>query len=128
MKRLAKFTTLFLLVSLPGTAWAGIYTDNLSKCLVRSTSKEDQLALIQWVFVAMAVHPAVQPYSKATPADREALTQKAGQLMQRLLTVDCRAEAILALKNEGTTTIENSFGTLGETAMTGPYERSRCRQ
>ena len=37
--------------------------------------------------------------------------------MKRLLTVDCRSTAIVAIKNEGDDAIESSFGVLGEAAF-----------
>ena len=102
-----------------GPASAGVFTDDLSKCLVAKTSPDDQTAFVQWIFSAMALHPAVQPLSNIPQAKRDELDSKAGQLMMRLMTVDCRPQLVSAVKYEGNSAIEGSFGVLGEVAMKG---------
>lgn len=61
-------------------AMAGIYTDDLSRCLVDKTSTEDKSVLVQWIFVAMAQHPSVVPLTKITPADVDRDNKAAGEL------------------------------------------------
>ena len=100
-------------------AEAGVYSDDLSKCLVSSSSSNDQIALMQWMFSAFALHPAVQPFSTITPAQRTDLNRKAAQLMQRLLVENCRMQAVAALKYEGPTSMEAAFATLGQVAARG---------
>lgn len=104
---------------LAGPAQAGVYTDDLSKCLVKSSTVSDQTDLVTWVFVAMTVHPAVQRYSSVTDEQRTASDKTAAALLQRLLTQDCRKEAVEALKYEGQSSIESSFSVLGQVAMRG---------
>lgn len=110
------------------TAFAGVYTDDLGKCLVRSSSADDQIALIKWVFLSMSAHPSVAPYSKFTPDDVAAINKAAGGLFQRLLTVDCRKEAVAALKYEGVSSLEGSFTLLGQIAMRGLMTDSHVAQ
>jgi hypothetical protein len=100
-------------------AHAGIYADDLSKCLVKSTSRQDQNELVVWVYLSMSAHPLVQPYAKVDEAQRDASNRKAAAQFERLLTKDCRAEAVAALKYEGASAIEPAFGTLGQVAMRG---------
>jgi len=120
MIRSIKSAVVCLIVCLSGSgASAGIYSDDLAKCLVKSSSADDQLVLIQWIFAAMALHPAVLPYANISAEQRVAFDTKAGQLMGRLMTVDCRNEEIAALKFEGPSSIEASFSVLGEVAMRG---------
>ncbi len=120
MFRFAKIAIPALLFCLPAAAAsAGVYADDMGKCLVKSLSAEDQTAFIQWIFVAMAAHPSVQPYANVTSDQRNALNKKTAQLVQRLETVDCRAETVAALKYEGAPALQSSFSLLGETAMTG---------
>jgi len=38
------------------SASAGVYADDLGKCLVASTTKDDRSNLIRWLFVAAAHH------------------------------------------------------------------------
>jgi len=102
-----------------GPASAGVFADDLSKCLVAKTSTDDQTAFVQWIFSAIALHPAVQPLSNIPQSKRDELDSKAGQLMMRLMTVDCRPQLVSALKYEGSNTIEIAFGVLGKVAMKG---------
>jgi len=101
------------------TALAGPYSDDLAKCLVKSSSEDDQIALMKWIFVALAQHPAVRPLSNISDSERVSDNAKAAALFERLLTKDCRAETVTALKYEGTSSIESSFSTLGQIAVGG---------
>jgi hypothetical protein len=98
---------------------AGVYSDDMSKCLVKSTSADDQLVFIQWVFSAMALHPGVKSMANISDEQRRELTAKTGALMIRLMTRDCRAETIAALKYEGGAAMEQSFALFGQAAMRG---------
>jgi hypothetical protein len=100
-------------------AAAGPYTDDLSKCLVRSTSGADQSTLMQWMFGLLALNPAVKADSVVTAPRREAYDRKAAALMERLMTVDCHKETVEAIKFEGNSAIEASFRVLGEVAFRG---------
>lgn len=95
---------------------AGVYADDLSKCLVKSASTDDQLLMVQWIFSGFSLHPAVQPLVSITPAQRASFDQGIAALFQRLLVNDCRSETIDALKYEGPSSMEVGFKTLGEVA------------
>ena len=113
----AKSITIALIASLSAsTAWAGVYTDDLSKCLVESTSTEDRTALVQWVFTAASAHPAISTLSTATPADVDSANQVIGVLFMKLLTESCRLQTQKALRFEGPATIQLSFTVLGQVA------------
>jgi hypothetical protein len=115
----------FAALALVVTCWAaapaqaGVYTDDLSKCLVKSATPDDQKNLILWIFTAMSSHPAVKAYSNIADSQRDAFNKQAGALMQRLLTVDCRTETVASLKYEGSQAIPAAFGILGQVAMRG---------
>ena len=100
-------------------ALAGVYTDDLGKCLVKSSSPQDQSKLVEWVFQAMALHPDVKPYATITPEQRDATNKVAAAMMERLVMVDCRKEAVEAMKYEGGSALESSFNVLGQVAMRG---------
>jgi hypothetical protein len=120
MRSLTGATLIGLSIYLGGQpAIAGVYTDDMSKCLVNSSTQADQTLLVQWIFSAMAFHPAVKPMANVTAEQATALTRKAAELSQRLLTVDCRKEVVTALKYEGTSSLEASFSVLGQVAMRG---------
>ena len=98
-------------------ASAGVFTDDLSKCLVRSATPEDNEVLTHWIFSAMSVHPTLKPYTSLTDAQRAGFDQQAAGLFERLLLNDCRKESVQAVKAEGTKAIETSFELLGSVAM-----------
>lgn len=102
-------------------ASASTYTDDMSKCLVKSATAEDRVALMRWVFLAMASSPTVKSMVNISAEQHSSIEKKAGALIQRLMTVDCRAETIAALKHDGESSIETAFGALGEDATTGLF-------
>lgn len=119
MRRLITSAVLAGALAVPGLASAGVYADDMSKCLVRSTNEADQAQLVGWIFAAISSHPSVKPMTNLTDAQRDAAIQKAGSLMQRLMLVDCRKQTVDALKYEGTGSIGQAFGVLGQAAMRG---------
>lgn len=117
MVRIAAAATALALLAQASAAQAGVYTDDLSKCLVKASSAEDRSDMVLWIYAATSLHPNVKPYSKVTEAQHEAVTKKAAALTQRLLTVDCRKETVEAIRYEGASTMEAAFGVLGQVAM-----------
>ncbi|WP_420137160.1 hypothetical protein [Sphingomonas sp.] len=116
---------LSLLGVIGGTpAAAGVYADELTKCLVAKASTADHEALVRWMFAAFAAGPAVKQLANITPEQRTSVTATAGSMFTRLLTQDCRSETIAALKYEGATAMETGFSALGTVAardlMTDP--------
>lgn len=100
-------------------AHAGVYTDDLTRCLVKATTPADQTDLIVWVFSAISVHPAIKSFSVLTEDQRVAYDKKMAALMTRLLTVDCKTETATAVKYEGAEAISTAFGAVGEAAFRG---------
>jgi hypothetical protein len=99
------------------TARAGVYGDDLSRCLVKSTTTDDQMAFMVWMFSALGAHPAVKGYTTFTDAQREAASAKAAALMQRLILEDCRKESVAAIRYEGETAVYAGFNTFGQAAV-----------
>ena len=99
------------------TASAGIYTDDLSRCLVKSTNDDDKTTLMKWIFGLISVSPAVNSMASITPEQHEALNKQGAALFNRLLFTDCHKEAVAAIKFEGDSAFETSFGVLGQVAM-----------
>jgi hypothetical protein len=104
------------LIALSSPAFAGLYTDDLSRCLVEKTTKEDKTALVQWIFVAMAQHPSVSSLQKVTADDVKLYNRKAGELFTRLLTETCVETSKKAIKYEGASAIQGAFQVLGQAA------------
>ena len=119
MKRLIAIAACAVSLSATTQVRAGVYTDDLTKCIVKSADESDRAKLIEFIFAAMAADPAVAAMSNITPERRAGLGRDFTRLSERLLLVDCRKEAIEALKNEGNSVIEASFTVLGSVAMRG---------
>jgi len=101
---------------LSGAAQAGPYTDNLSACLVGKSTMDDHVVIVQWMFAAMSRHPAVAPMGSVSDAQVDKANARMADLFSRLLTVTCRDQAKLALKNEGNLAMQQGFQALGQVA------------
>jgi hypothetical protein len=98
------------------SAQAGPYGDAFSKCLADSSSGKDRVMFVRWMFVALAAHPDLQSLSKVTPAEREGATRDMAGVVNRLILVDCRKEAVAVLQNEGELGFERGFESFGKLA------------
>lgn len=115
MKSLKIIALVFL--GLAANAYAGPFTDDMSKCLVKNTTQEDKEALIKWIYAAMSNHPSVKSLSNVSVKQGEELNKRAAELMVELLTQRCKVETQQAIKFEGETAIRTSFQILGQVAM-----------
>lgn len=105
-----------LTASVPAAAQAD---SALSQCLIAKTSPADRLLLVKWIFAVISASPQVKDLSTVTAAQRDALSKQAGGIFNRLVTADCRSQAVESLKQNGDTALEKAFGTLGEYSMEG---------
>ncbi len=99
-----------------GSAQAGLYSDDLARCLVESTTAADKNALVKWMFATAALHPAVKSIASVTDAERAQSTRSTAELFEKLLTESCRAQAQMAVKYEGTAALQTGFQMLGQVA------------
>lgn len=114
-----KAAVFLVLTSLPASIYAGPFSDEMSKCLVKSTSDADKSLLIQWVFAAMSAHPDVKALSNVSNEKGIDLNKRTAGLLVSLLTERCKAETQQAVKYEGPGVLKTSFQVLGEVAMQG---------
>jgi hypothetical protein len=98
-------------------ASAGVFADDLAKCLVASTTPRDQTDLVRWIFATAALHPGVSSIAAVSAEQRTAMARTVGELFERLLTESCRGQFATAMQNEGNQTIEAAFQVLGQVAM-----------
>lgn len=99
-----------------GPAHAGIYGDDLGKCLVESSSAQDKQQLVQWIFFAISLNPDIAPYASITPAQRNAADKGMARLFEKLVGDTCAKQAKAAMKYEGSSAFATSFGLLGQVA------------
>jgi hypothetical protein len=109
-------------------AAAGVYGDDATRCLVKSASEADQLALVKWLFAAIAQHPGIRDYATITAAQQEGFDRDMAAVVNRLLIRDCRKEAVAALRYEGTGFLGESFKAMGEVAMGGLMSNKAVEQ
>ncbi len=108
---------------LAGALWtgtparAGVFADDMGRCLVGSTTAKDKTDLVRWIFAMAALHPDVQGIAAMTAPQREDFSRETGQLIERLLTVSCRQQTQDALRHEGPVAIQLAFQVLGQVAM-----------
>ncbi|GLQ87319.1 hypothetical protein [Dyella flagellata] len=113
-----KFRNILLAAGLllSGTVHAGQYSDDLAKCLVGKSTMDDHIVLVQWMFAAMSRHPSVATLATVPDDKMDKANQQMAALFTKLLTVTCKDEAKLALKNEGSMAFQKGFQALGEEA------------
>ena len=119
-----------LILALPVSlaAHASPYADELGKCLVDATTKEDRTALVRWMFAAAAAHPAVAAIANVSPKVMEDANATTGALITRLLTESCKDQAKKALNYEGPLTLQLSFQVLGQVAATELFTSPQVKQ
>ena len=112
---------LSLVLLSPELAVAGPYSDELAKCLVRSTTDADKNYLVKWIFAAAALHPAVKSIASVSDAQRDELNKNTAKLVERLVTESCKSETREAVRYEGSSTFQASFQVLGQVAGRGLF-------
>ena len=123
----------WLLLPLVMLAWglpahAGTYADALSQCLIRATTPADQKVVVRWAFATMALDPDVASMAAVTPAQREAINQKAGALVTDLLVQSCSQPVQQTLMFEGPAGARTAFEAWARWAITGLAEEPHVLQ
>ncbi|MDY6459369.1 hypothetical protein [Acinetobacter faecalis] len=95
-------------------ASASVTVDNLSNCLVKSTTDADKKVVLQWTFVALSAHPDLQSFSQVTTEQRDGLDKNLAQVLQRILVDQCSAETKAVIQTDGLQAVGDSFQELGQ--------------
>lgn len=127
MKSIALATALtgLTLLSLPAKAQTqqSKESQDFAICLIKKTSSIDRLELVQWIYGAMSLHPALNELAAIPPYKRDIMDQRLARLVTRLLTQDCRQPfQKLIQTDDAESGIELGFTVLGEIAMEGLLE------
>jgi len=96
---------------------AGVYGDELTKCIIESTSTENQIKFVRWIFALMSLHPDVKDMSLITDKQHEEINKDTANIFVLLLTETCKEQAKKVMKYEGQAAFESSFKVLGQVAM-----------
>jgi len=106
----------FLPLLLTTNAHAGLYTDDLSRCLVESTTQQDKVRLVKWIFTATSLHPELITMSSVSNEQRNQSNKDAADLFVKLFTESCIEQSEKAVKYEGGVAIQQSFQLFGQVA------------
>lgn len=116
-----------LLCAVSSNAEAGVFTDDLTRCLVSKATPSDRSAFMAWMFSAVSSDPELRKFTTLDRAKREQIAASAADMFQRLLVVDCRKETVAALKAEGQDALSQSFGGLGRAATEQMFQSPEAR-
>ena len=121
-----KFTTyftqaraLFIGLALMGATQmsvAGPTVDQLSDCLMKSTTATDKTAVLQWTFVALSSHPDLKAFSNVSATQKEQLDKNLAGVLQRIIVEQCSAQTKAVIQAEGIQAVGNSFQELGRSS------------
>ena len=119
-----KFTTyfnqpraLFIGLALMGATQISVASptvDQLSDCLMKSTTATDKTAVLQWTFVALSSHPDLKAFSNVSATQKEQLDKNLAQVLQRILVEQCSAQTKAVIQAEGLQAVGDSFQELGQ--------------
>ena len=96
-------------------AIAGPTVDQLSDCLMKSTTATDKTTVLQWTFVALGNHPDLKAFSNVTATQKEALDKNLATVLQRILVEQCSTQTKAVIQAEGLQAVGDSFQELGRT-------------
>ena len=118
LKSSSRIRSFFLGATLSGAAQVSMASpavDQLSDCLVKSTTATDKTTVLQWTFVALSAHPDLKAYSNVTAQQKENLDRNLAAVLQRILVEQCAAQAKAVIQSEGLEAVGDSFQALGRT-------------
>ncbi|WP_228145807.1 hypothetical protein [Acinetobacter sp. ANC 5054] len=87
--------------------------DQLSNCLVKSTTAADKTVVLQWTFTALAAHPDLKQFSNVSETQKTQLDKNLAQVLQRILVEQCSAQTKAVIQAEGMQAVGDSFQELG---------------
>ena len=116
LKRILLLLFLIGVLCHPLPATAGPYTNDLTKCIVESTTTDDRTALLNWIFTAASLHPALSSIASVSQEHMDKANKRTADLFMKLLTDTCRQQAKKAIQYEGQLAIQTSFQILGQVA------------
>lgn len=97
-------------------AYAGPLGDELTKCMISSTTAQDKSVMVRWVFATLALHPDTAPLASVSAQQRSDLNAGTARLFERVMTENCKAQTQAAVRSEGPSALQQSFRQFGEAA------------
>lgn len=103
--------TTFMCVALNTTASTTV--DQLSQCLVKSTTATDKTVVLQWTFAALAQHPDLKVMSQISEGQKQQLDKNLATVLQRILVEQCSTQTKAVIQTDGLQAVGDSFQELG---------------
>jgi hypothetical protein len=79
------------LVTTPASA--GIYGDDVTRCLAKSVSDSDQITLVTWIFSAIAMHPSIKQYANMSVEQKKQVDSQVNVIVTRLTVPTATSKA-----------------------------------
>ncbi len=117
VKSLAVATVLALGLPAAMPSLASPVTNALGQCMAKSTTAEDDIVLVRWVFVMIARHPKVADLAAVSPQQQDQIDRQMGAIFERLLSKDCAEETRAAMAEDKNDAMGDAFGILFEKAF-----------
>src|SRR6202051_3641542 len=112
-----------------GSASGGTFADTLATCMIHHMTQQENSLFIQWVFGALAAHPEVSALASMSDSQYESIAHGFASTTERMLTTQCRSEAIAAIRHEGNVSIQLAFQRVGQDSarqlMSNPQVNAR---
>lgn len=105
-----------LVFSTASPALAGVFGDDLQRCLVTKMTDQDRTTLMRWMLSVISSDPQLKSLTTITDGQRVKINTDAASVIQRLAIEDCRTQAFAAVKQEGPETLGTAFNVLGQSA------------
>ena len=129
--KLRTFLISATLLSVTQVTLAGPTVNQLSDCLMKSTTVTDKTTVLQWTFVALGNHPDLKAFSNVTASQKEALDKNLATVLQRILVEQCSAQTKAVIQAEGLQAVGDSFQELGritgEEILENPEVKSQLK-
>mgnify|MGYP000627300516 CR=1 FL=1 len=113
---------------LSGLSQAGIYSDDLSRCLIESSTPTDKAVLVKWLFTSMSLHPDVVEMANVSEDQRRESNSAVADMYTKLITQTCVEQAKKAVKYEGLAAIQQGFNVFGQVAGKELFENPNVAQ
>jgi len=129
--KLRTFLISATLLSVTQVTLAGPTVNQLSDCLMKSTTATDKTTVLQWTFVALGNHPDLKALSNVTASQKEALDKNLATVLQRILVEQCSVQTKAVIAAEGVQAVGDSFQELGritgEEILENPEVKSQLK-
>lgn len=97
--------------------YAGPYTDDLSNCIVESTTPDEQMEFVKWVFSTLALHSTTHKTRPSVSQEQiNAGNERTATLFMRVMTQSCKEKAKKAIQFESEFVLQTTLSLLEQVA------------